>query len=70
MTKKFERKCSYCDRLFNHWRTHWNHEKKCPIRLGQKKVLEQSTRWQQPGWHGPEMTEAEAFRGLTDKEGE
>jgi hypothetical protein len=29
MPKKFERKCGWCGRSFNHWRSHWNHEKKC-----------------------------------------
>ncbi len=66
--KKFERKCSYCDRLFNHWRSHWNHEKKCDHRAAQAETKRQSTEWQKPGWHGPEMTEAEAFKGLTDKD--
>lgn len=29
MTKKFERKCAWCGRSFNHWRLHRDHEKKC-----------------------------------------
>ena len=66
--KRFERKCRWCDSIFSHWRSALNHEKKCPIRTGQAETLEKSTRWQKPGWHGPEMTEAEAFKGLTDKD--
>lgn len=27
--KKFTRKCGWCGRSFNHWRSHWTHEKKC-----------------------------------------
>ena len=29
MAKKFERKCHWCGRSFNHWRSHWIHEKNC-----------------------------------------
>ncbi len=65
MTKKFERKCGYCDRIFNHWRTHWNHEDKCPKREAQKKTREQSTEWQKPGWHGKPMSFEETFKGFT-----
>ncbi len=66
--KRFERKCGYCDRIFSHC---WNadaHEKKCDIRNAQAKTLEQSTQWQKPGWHGPEMSEDETFQGF--KEGD
>ena len=70
MPKKFERKCGYCDSIFSHWRTHWNHEKKCKHREAQAEVLEKSTAWQKPGWHGPELTLEETFKGFTDKEGE
>lgn len=27
--KVFVRYCQWCGRSFNHWRSHWNHEKKC-----------------------------------------
>ena len=64
--KKFSRKCGYCDRIFGHWRSHWNHEKKC--RLLQAETTKRNTEWQKPGWHGPELTEAEAFKGFTDKD--
>ena len=70
MPKTFSRKCRWCDSIFNHWRSAWNHEKKCPIRFGQAEVLEKSTAWQKPGWHGPELTLEETFKGFTNKEGE
>jgi len=57
MTKKFERKCSYCDSIFNHWRSHWNHEKKCGVRKAQQEHYRKSIAWQKKPAQTPEELE-------------
>ena len=62
--KKFERKCQWCGRSFNHWKSHWHHQNKCQDDgPGFDQACDTMIERKQP-------TEAEVFKGFTDADGE